>query len=123
MLFRVHYVYVAMTAEQRKAYHAMLERRKKSAPKKAEGEGKRVIRHSKLKLDEALEQLNKGDDPAKVFEGWSEARIKAYSQIHTKPNSYYYRFNAPGEKQGHGAWTKVKVIYVGGKRVILQSPC
>jgi hypothetical protein len=97
----------AMSQEQRKAYNAMLERRRKSAPKKMLPDAKqRVIRHSKLKLDEALEQLEKGKDPKKVFEGWSEARIKAYSQIHTKPNTYYYRFNAPGEKQGSGAWTK-----------------
>jgi hypothetical protein len=35
---------------------------------------------------------------------WSEARQKAYEQIETNPNSYYYRFNAPGEKQRNGDW-------------------
>ena len=54
-----------------------------------------------------MEQLQKGDDPEKIFEGWSDARIRAYQQIETKPNSYYYRFNAPGEKQRNGPWTEV----------------
>ena len=42
-----------------------------------------------------------------MFEGWSEARIRAYNLIETKPNSYYYRFNEPGEKQRNGAWSEV----------------
>ncbi|KAJ3326283.1 palmitoyltransferase akr1 [Boothiomyces sp. JEL0866] len=97
----------AMTPEQLQAYNYLLEKRRKSAPKQTLADNKqKVIRHSKLKLDEALEQLNKNDDPSKIYEGWSEARIKAYQQIHTKPNTYYYRFNAPGEKQGSGAWSK-----------------
>jgi hypothetical protein len=113
---------VAMSAEQRKAYHAMLDRRKKSAPKKIRADVKqRVIKHSKLKLDEAIDQLNRGQDPTKVFEGWSEARIRAYSQIDKKPNTYYYRFNAPGEKQAHGGWTKVIASNVGGKNFVLQK--
>jgi hypothetical protein len=61
-----------------------------------------------LGLDEALKQLETVSDPQKVYEGWSQARIRAYQQIDTKPNSYYYRFNAPGEKQVNGIWTKVK---------------
>ncbi|KAJ3262043.1 hypothetical protein HK103_003886 [Boothiomyces macroporosus] len=97
----------AMTPEQLQAYNYLLEKRRKSAPKQTLADNKqKVLRHSKLKLDEALEQLNKNDDPSKIYEGWSEARIKAYQQIHTKPNTYYYRFNAPGEKQGSGAWSK-----------------
>ncbi|KAI8906797.1 hypothetical protein EDD86DRAFT_256011 [Gorgonomyces haynaldii] len=77
------------------AYERLLERRKK-----------RSIRYVRLKLDEALQQLENGTDPEKVFEGWSAARTRAYQQIHTKPNSYYYRFNAPGEKQEHGPWSQ-----------------
>ncbi|KAJ3273008.1 hypothetical protein HDV01_004914 [Terramyces sp. JEL0728] len=97
----------AMTPEQLQAYNYLLEKRRKSAPKQTLLDNKqKVIRHSKLKLDEALEQLNKNNDPSKIYEGWSEARIKAYQQIHTKPNTYYYRFNVPGEKQGSGAWSK-----------------
>jgi hypothetical protein len=37
---------------------------------------------------------------------WSEARIMAYSKIDTNPNSYYYRFNKPGEAQKNGNWSK-----------------
>ena len=44
----------------------------------------------RLRLDDALEQLENGQDPEKIFEGWSNARIRAYQQIETKPNSYYY---------------------------------
>lgn len=63
-----------------------------------------IIKHSKFKVDEGLDMLNNGSDPSKVFEGWSKARINAHRHIATKPNAYYYRFNAPGEKQGSGAW-------------------
>jgi len=45
------------------------------------------------------------DDPEAAFEGWSEARIKAYKLIDVNPNAYYYRFNAPGEEQRTGQWT------------------
>ena len=65
-----------------------------------------------------------------MFEGWSEARIRAYNLIETKPNSYYYRFNEPGEKQRNGAWSEVFRIYwnlfcliiyfVGRKNFIFQ---
>lgn len=41
-----------------------------------------------------------------AMEGWSQARIRAYNSIHTNPNAYYYRFNAPGEEQKQGPWTK-----------------
>jgi hypothetical protein len=46
-------------------------------------------------------------DPAKAMANWSEARIKAYKLIDSNPNSYYYRFNAPGEQQKYGAWNTV----------------
>lgn len=68
-------------------------------------------RVARLRLDDALSQLTTTADPEKVFEGWSEARIKAYKQIDSNPNSYYYRFNAPGEMQvsflvyGVAKWT------------------
>jgi predicted transcriptional regulator len=96
-----------MSDEQKNEYKLMVQKRKLQASKITNSESKlKVIRHSKMKLDDALKQLSGGGDPEKVFEGWSEARIKAYSLIHTKPNSYYYRFNAPGEKQGSGGWSK-----------------
>lgn len=36
--------------------------------------------------------------------GWSEARMKAFVQCESNPNSYYYRFNKPGEKSKMGRW-------------------
>ncbi|KND00622.1 uncharacterized protein SPPG_09139 [Spizellomyces punctatus DAOM BR117] len=98
---------VVMTEEQQQAYERLVEKRKKAAKKTTTEESKkRCIRFSRLRLDDALSQLENGVDPAKVFEGWSDARVRAYKQIKTKPNSYYYRFNAPGEKQRNGPWTK-----------------
>ena len=32
--------------------------------------------------------------------------LQAYSKRHTKPNTYYYRFNAPNEVQATGAWSE-----------------
>lgn len=45
------------------------------------------------------------DNSVDPFEGWSSARIRAYQMIEKNPNSYYYRFNAPGEEQRKGPWT------------------
>lgn len=53
----------------------------------------------RLKLDDAL--ANSED-----MEGWSEARIRAYQGMKKSPNAYFYRFNAPGETQKNGPWTK-----------------
>jgi hypothetical protein len=59
----------------------------------------------RLALDDALKQVEQnGVDPNKAFEGWSSARIRAYNMIEQNPNSYYYRFNAPGEIQQKGQW-------------------
>lgn len=60
----------------------------------------------RLALDDALQQIK--DNPkeqTQAFEGWSSARIRAYGLIDKNPNTYYYRFNAPGEEQHKGAWT------------------
>ncbi|KAJ3161465.1 hypothetical protein HDU86_007247 [Geranomyces michiganensis] len=98
---------VLLTTEQQQAYERRVEKRKQ-APKKTTTEDakKRCMKFARLRLDEALSQLQNGADPEKGFEGWSDARVRAYQQIKTKPNSYYYRFNAPGEKQRNGAWTQ-----------------
>jgi hypothetical protein len=53
----------------------------------------------RLKLDDALSTSDS-------FAGWSPARVKAYKLLATNPNAYYYRFNAPGETQQNGAWSK-----------------
>lgn len=59
----------------------------------------------RLGLDEAIKQIQENNvDPEKAFEGWSQARIRAYQMIDQNPNSYYYRFNAPGEVQRKGQW-------------------
>ena len=54
---------------------------------------------SRLKLDDALAN-------ATDMEGWSDARIRAYQSLKSNPNTYFYRFNAPGETQRNGAWSK-----------------
>ena len=66
----------------------------------------------RLGLDEALQQAQKHqeENPEKAFEGWSQARIRAYQMIDQNPNSYYYRFNAPGEIQRKGQLTEVKAF-------------
>ncbi|KAG2225928.1 hypothetical protein INT45_006624 [Circinella minor] len=58
----------------------------------------------RLALDDALKQVT--ENPNKAFEGWSQARIRAFKMIERNPNSYYYRFNAPGEEQSKGPWTE-----------------
>ncbi|KAG1444491.1 hypothetical protein G6F56_010276 [Rhizopus delemar] len=58
----------------------------------------------RLSLDEAIRQANDNKDFDKAFEGWSQARIRAWSMRNENPNSYYYRFNAPGEEQRKGQW-------------------
>lgn len=61
----------------------------------------------RLALDDALKQVQENQvDPEKAFEGWSQARIRAYQMIDQNPNSYYYRFNAPGEVQRKGQWSE-----------------
>lgn len=52
----------------------------------------------RLRLDDAVKD-------SENMEGWSEARIKAWKCIDTNENAYYYRFNAPGEKQKNGSWS------------------
>ncbi|KAL9549278.1 hypothetical protein MBANPS3_005272 [Mucor bainieri] len=60
---------------------------------------------TKLGLDAALKQIT--NTKSKVaFEGWSEARIRSFKMIEKNPNSYYYRFNEPGEEQRRGPWTE-----------------
>lgn len=58
---------------------------------------------AKMSIDEGLSKIKDGTvDPS--FDGWSAARIKAYQAIDTTPNTYHYRFNAPGEEQKKGVW-------------------
>lgn len=60
----------------------------------------------RLALDDALKQVeNSQNDDRAAFEGWSDARLRAYKMIDKNPNSYYYRFNAPGEQQKKGKWS------------------
>lgn len=39
----------------------------------------------------------------------SDARIKSFLSINTNPNSFYYRFNHPGEDHKTGLWSKEEV--------------
>jgi hypothetical protein len=95
---------VEMTNEEKEAYEKLATKRRNYMKKITSQDTKtRTYTYTRLRLDDALKQL-KSDDPLKAFEGWSEARIKAYKMIGINPNTYYYRFNAPGEKQRNGAW-------------------
>ncbi|KAI9473502.1 MAG: hypothetical protein EXX96DRAFT_488624 [Benjaminiella poitrasii] len=95
-----------MSADQSVAYQQLLKKRSVTLKKTTNDQAKKQYRMcARLGLDEALEQIQKNQiDPEKAFEGWSEARIKAYKLIDQNPNSYYYRFNAPGEVQRRGQW-------------------
>ncbi|KAF0384656.1 Homeodomain-like DNA binding domain-containing transcription factor [Gigaspora margarita] len=97
-----------MTDEQKEAYEQLLKKRKETLKKTTGENAKKQYRmKGRLALDDALKQVQANTrDLEKAFEGWSEARIKAYKAIETKPNTYYYRFNAPGEEQKKGQWTK-----------------
>ncbi|KAJ1973963.1 hypothetical protein H4R35_003843 [Dimargaris xerosporica] len=97
-----------MTDEQRAAYEQLLRKRTSTLRKSTTDDAKKKYRNYKrLALDDALKQLQQNKlDLSKAMEGWSAARIKAYQAIDTKPNTYYYRFNAPGEEQRTGGWTE-----------------
>ncbi|CAI2184901.1 837_t:CDS:10 [Funneliformis geosporum] len=97
-----------MTDEQKEAYEQLLKKRKETLKKWTGETAKKQYRmKGRLALDDALKQVQDNTkDLEKAFEGWSEARIKAYKAIDTKPNTYYYRFNAPGEEQKKGQWTQ-----------------
>eukprot|EP01134_Creolimax_fragrantissima_P007819 CFRG7819T1 len=60
--------------------------------------------HKKLSLDDALASLQNTDDFEEATKDWSPARRQAYKMIDENPNAYYYRFNAPNEKQRNGGW-------------------
>jgi hypothetical protein len=92
-----------MTQDECDACYCLAIKRKYKARRTTDVSAKeRIYTYVRLRLDDALENLNNEEN---MFEGWSDARKRVYSQIETKPNSYYYRFNAPGEKQANGAWT------------------
>jgi len=56
-------------------------------------------RCGRLLLNDALKNVGN-------FEGWSDARIKAWKNRKTAPNAYFYRFNVPGQPQKNGKWSK-----------------
>jgi hypothetical protein len=67
-------------------------------------EKKRKHKVERLRLTDIEEQ---GPIDSSVdMTGWSEARRYAYEKRESKPNSYYYRFNAPGEKTKKGPFTE-----------------
>ncbi|KAI8577103.1 hypothetical protein K450DRAFT_253670 [Umbelopsis ramanniana AG] len=98
----------SMTDEQKAAYEQLLKKRSVTLKKTTNDQAKKQYRMGgRLGLDEALKQFQEHQiDPEKAFEGWSQARIRAYQMIEQNPNSYYYRFNAPGEVQRKGQWTE-----------------
>merc|ERR1712048_1452492 len=56
-------------------------------------------RCGRLLLNDALKNVGN-------FEGWSDARIKAWKNRKTAQNAYFYRFNVPGQPQKNGKWSK-----------------
>lgn len=62
----------------------------------------------RLTLDDALQQIkdSQSNEESNGYAGWSAARLRAFKMIEKNPNSYYYRFNAPGEQQKKGKWTE-----------------
>ncbi|KAG2225897.1 hypothetical protein INT45_006593 [Circinella minor] len=95
-----------MTEEQQVAYQQLLKKRSVTLKKTTNDTAKKQYRMGgRLALDDALKQVQENQaDPEKAFEGWSQARIRAYQMIDQNPNSYYYRFNAPGDVQRKGQW-------------------
>ena len=74
--------------------------KKKNFKKRTHQESKIINKKvSRLRLDDALANVSD-------MEGWSEARIRAYQGMKKNPNAYFYRFNAPGETQRNGPWSK-----------------
>eukprot|EP00124_Ichthyophonus_hoferi_P005474 Ihof_evm1s803 gene=Ihof_evmTU1s803 len=66
--------------------------------------------YKRLTLKDALKSLQKCDNLEEAMKDWSPARQQAYKLINENPNAYYYRFNAPGDEQKNGAWTKEEAI-------------
>jgi hypothetical protein len=54
----------------------------------------------RLCLDDAVRRAHAGS-----YDGWSDARKRAFKSMNENPNAYYYRFNAPGEEQKNGHWS------------------
>jgi len=97
----------------REEYEKLLQKRKAISKKTASSSDKiKMYTMGRLRLDDALRQLSSGVDLEKAMEGWSAARIRAYKLIDVNPNAYYYRFNAPGEAQRGGKWTKVRFFFL-----------
>ncbi|OMJ07974.1 hypothetical protein AYI70_g11850 [Smittium culicis] len=112
-----------MNEIQLKKYEELLKKRTNIQKKSTTGEVKKKYHTvGRLPLDKALEQLrkhtnstesgdwskNKNVNLAEAMKGWSTARINAFKAIKTKPNTYYYRFNAPGEVQRVGQWDETE---------------
>ncbi|KAK4513904.1 Phosphomannomutase 1 [Mucor velutinosus] len=99
-----------LNEEQQANYTHLLEKRSKTLKKTTDETAKKTYRTrpDRLGLDEALKKMQ--DNSVNPFEGWSSARIRAYQMIEQNPNSYYYRFNAPGEEQRRGPWTKEEQV-------------
>ncbi|KAL0476548.1 hypothetical protein AKO1_006094 [Acrasis kona] len=71
---------------------------KKEEPLDDQREYKGMHLVAKLTLNDAMSDTVS-------MKGWSEARKNAFKKIKDKPNTYYYRFNKPGEEQRNGKWT------------------
>jgi hypothetical protein len=86
-------------SEPEKSEYKIVLNSSKKRSKRASSKSSSSKKASRLRLDDAL--ANVAD-----MEGWSEARIRAYQGMKKNPNAYFYRFNAPGETQKNGPWSK-----------------
>lgn len=86
-------------SEPEKSEYKIVLNSSKKRSKRASCKSSSSKKASRLRLDDAL--ANVAD-----MEGWSEARIRAYQGMKKNPNAYFYRFNAPGETQKNGPWSK-----------------
>lgn len=79
----------------------------KPAEKPADEEDKPVTEGADAAPEDDKEEKEEVElDPLdELIKGWSEARIKAWNNREKNENQYYYRFNAPGERQGEGKWS------------------
>lgn len=73
------------------------ERMYRNELKKKKKGRKDMDKNKRLRLKEKFD----GD----TMQGWSKARMDAWKSKDTNPNTYYYRFNDPGEEQKHGKWS------------------
>ena len=97
------------TAEGKSESDASPDKAEKSespAEKPADEEAKPTDEPGAEGADAAPKEEVELDPLDELIKNWSGARIKAWNNRERNENQYYYRFNAPGERQGEGKWSE-----------------